>query len=32
MTAGDMYLIMTLITVVIAIPTILWIKHENKKH
>ncbi len=32
MTPSDMYLLMTLFVVIIAIPVIIWIKHENKKH
>ena len=32
MTTGDMYLLMTFVAFVIAVPTIIWIKRENKKH
>ena len=31
MTMGDMYLVMTFIAFVVGIPTIIWLKRENKK-
>jgi len=32
MNVGDVYLLMTVVVFVIAIPAVIWIKHENKNH